>query len=86
MKKYTKQFIVVLCAAAVLLALSAVLRNAGGVGGLGRTLKGWGVDLPKGYVVEYRRRAMELQDLPAGGGLQFRFCPLGIECIHALYL
>ena len=68
MKKYTKQFIVVLCAAAVLLALSAVLRNAGGVGGLGRTLKGWGVDLPKGYVVEYRAATDANMD---EGGLRF---------------
>ena len=68
MKKYTKQFIVVLCAAAVLLALSAVLRNAGGVGGLARTLKGWGVDLPKGYVVEYRAATDSNMD---EGGLRF---------------
>lgn len=68
MKKYTKQFIVVLCVAAVLLALSAVLRNAGGIGGLGRTLKNWGVDLPEGYVVEYRAATDTNMD---EGGLRF---------------
>ncbi len=69
MKKYAKQFVVVLCVAAVLLALSAVLRNAGGPGGLARTLKkDWGIDLPGGYVVEYRAATDDNLD---EGGLRF---------------
>ena len=69
MKKYAKQFVVILCIAAVLLALSAVLRSATGSSGLARTLKkAWGVELSGGYVVEYR--AASDDDLDEGG-LQF---------------
>lgn len=69
MKKYTKQFIVVLCVAAVLLALSAVLRTATGSSGLARTLKkSWGIELPGGYVVEYRAASDEKME---EGGLRF---------------
>jgi len=66
MKKYTKQFIVVLCIAAVLLALAAVLKNAGSTGSLNQMLKkNWDVQLPGGYVVEYR--AATTDDLEEGG-------------------
>lgn len=66
MKKYTKQFVVILCAAAVLLALSAVLRNASSTGSLNRMLKkNWDAQLPGGYVVEYR--AATGDDLEEGG-------------------
>ena len=69
MKKYAKQFVVILCIAAVLLALSAVLRTATGSSGLARTLKkAWGVELPGGYVVEYRAASDEKME---EGGLRF---------------
>ena len=55
MKKYGKQFVIVLLAAAVLMALSSAL-GMGGAGGLvERTLKNdWQLELPRGYEVEYR--------------------------------
>ena len=55
MKKYAKQFLIVLLVAAALLILSAVLRSGGADGGLTRQLKSdWQLDLPAGYTVEYR--------------------------------
>ena len=69
MKKYVKQFAVILCIAAVLLALSAVLRGATGTGDVARTLKkSWAVELPGGYVVEYRAASDEKME---EGGLRF---------------
>ena len=66
MKKYVKQFVVILCIAAVLLAMSAVLRSATGSSDLARTLeKSWDAQLPGGYVVEYRAASDE--DLEEGG-------------------
>lgn len=69
MKKYVKQFAVILCIAAVLLALSAVLRGATGTSDVARTLKkSWAVELPGGYVVEYRAASDEKME---EGGLRF---------------
>ncbi len=66
MKKYAKQFVVILCIAAVLLALSAVLRSAAGSSDLDRALKkSWDTELPGGYMVEYRAASDE--DLDEGG-------------------
>lgn len=69
MKKYGKQFVIVLLAAAVLLALSAVLRMSGVGGSLERTLKtDWQLELPQGYVVEYRSAT---DDKMKDGGLRY---------------
>lgn len=66
MKKYVKQFVIVLGIAAVLLALAAVFRSLSGTGELERALKkGWGLELPGGYVVEYR--AATDSDMEEGG-------------------
>ena len=66
MKKYAKQFVIVLGVAAVLLALAAFFRSASGTGELERTLKkDWDLELPGGYVVEYR--AATDSDLEEGG-------------------
>ena len=69
MKKYAKQFLIVLLVAAVLLTLSAVLRVGGAAGGLARTLKNdWQLDLPQGYEVEYRSAT---DDKMKEGGLRY---------------
>ena len=66
MKKYAKQFIVILCIASVLLALAAILRSESN--NLSRTIeKAWDVQLPDGYEVEYRAATSEKME---EGGLR----------------
>lgn len=69
MKKYVKQFLIVLLVAAALLTLSAVLRVGGAAGGLEHTLKNdWHLELPQGYEVEYRSAT---DDKMKEGGLRY---------------
>lgn len=67
MKKYAKQFVIVLAVAAVLLVLAAVFRFLGSANSLEKNLEAdWGVELPSGYEVEYRAAFGEETD-----GLRF---------------
>ena len=69
MKKYLKQFWIVLLAAAALLLAAAALRSASAGSDIQRTLrKTWDVELPGGYTVEYRAATARNLDK---GGLRF---------------